>query len=361
MPNNARAGAPADGAAAATDRVEVREALAEDGGRWDAFVAACPEATFFHRFGWSRVVSEAHGHRTWFLLAERNGSVEGVLPLVLVTSPIFGKALISTGFTVGGGIAATGEAARALLAERAVEIGREVGVDYVELRSEQAELEDWLVKDGTYVVSRRVLSEDEDENLKAIPRKKRADVRKAIKSDLTVDTDVSLEEVYALYAESQRNHGTPVFSRRFMEAILREFPEETELSLVRKDGEGLASLLSFYFRDQVMPYYAGATPAARPHHAFDYLYWTLMQRAVARGARVFDFGRSKVGTGSCDYKKFWGFEPEPLSYQYHLVKARELPDVNPLNPKYRLMVKAWQQLPLALSRRVGPLVARQLG
>lgn len=340
---------------------QVREAGAADAARWDAFVESCPEATFFHRYGWSDVVRAAHGHRTRFLLAERDGAVEGVLPLVLVTSPIFGRSLISTGFTVGGGIAADSEAARRALAERAAALGRELRVDCVELRSETATLDDWLVKDGTYVTFRRELSPDDEENLKAIPRKKRADVRKAIKSDLTVETGASLGEVYELYAESLRNHGTPVFSKRFAAALLEAFPDEVELSLIRKDGEALASLITFYFRDQVLPYYAGATPAARPHHAFDYLYWTLMQRAVARGARVFDFGRSKAGTGSYDYKKFWGFEPTPLAYQYHLVRARELPDVNPLNPKYRLMVRTWQRLPLWLSKRVGPLVARQLG
>ncbi|MEX0760143.1 MAG: FemAB family XrtA/PEP-CTERM system-associated protein [Tistlia sp.] len=348
-------------ASATPPALRVRAAEAADRPRWDDFVEGCEEATFFHRFGWSEVVRKAHGHRTWYLLAEREEAIEGVLPLVLVSSPIFGKALISTGFTVGGGIAAASDPARRLLAERAAEIGRERGVDYVELRSETAVLDDWLVKDGTYAVFRRPLAEDDEENLKAIPRKKRADVRKAIKSDLSVEIDAPVAEVYALYAESLRNHGTPVFSQRFVEAILEEFPDATELSLIRKDGEGLASLLSFFFRDQVLPYFAGATPAARGHHAFDYLYWTLMQRAAARGVRIFDFGRSKTGTGSYDYKRFWGFEPQPLSYQYHLVRARALPDVNPLNPKYRMMVRTWQHLPLWLSRRVGPLVARQLG
>lgn len=348
-------------ACAANDDLVIREAGESDKARWDAFVESCPEATFFHRFGWSRVVPGVYGHRALYLLAERSGAIEAVLPLILVTSPIFGRSLISTGFTVGGGIAAASEESRSRLAARAAELGRERSVDYVELRSETADVEGWTAKDGTYAVFRRALSESDDENLKAIPRKKRADVRKAIKSDLTVVTDAPLAEVYDLYAESVRNHGTPVFSRRFMKAIVEEFGEVTELSLIRKDGENLAALLTFFFRDQVLPYYAGATPAARPHHAYDYLYWTLMQRAVARGARVFDFGRSKVGTGAYDYKKFWGFDATSLSYQYHLVKAREVPDVNPLNPKYRLMVRTWQRLPLWLSKRVGPLVASQLG
>ena len=110
-----------------------------------------------------------------------------------------------------------------------------------------------------------------------------------------------------------------------------------------------------------MPYFGGAVPAARPVHAYDLLYWSLMRRAVARGAAVFDFGRSKLGTGAFDYKRFWGFEPTPLEYQYHLVRAKAVPDVNPLNPKYSRVVAAWRRLPLPVANRLGPLLARQLG
>ncbi|MGH6969846.1 MAG: GNAT family N-acetyltransferase, partial [Stellaceae bacterium] len=120
-------------------------------------------------------------------------------------------------------------------------------------------------------------------------------------------------------------------------------------------------LMSFFFKDRVLPYYGGAVPAARRIHAYDLMYWTLMQRAAARGCRVFDFGRSKRGTGSFDYKTYWGFAPKHLGYQYRLVKRSDLPEINPLNPKYRLMVGTWRRLPLALANRLGPPVARQIG
>ena len=37
-----------------------------DSRRWDAYVDQCPQATFFHRAGWQRVLRQAFGHRTWF-------------------------------------------------------------------------------------------------------------------------------------------------------------------------------------------------------------------------------------------------------------------------------------------------------
>jgi len=329
---------------------------------WEAFVATCPQATFFHRAGWRRVITAACRHRCHYRLARRDGRVVGVLPLVEVRSLLFGHALISTGFCVGGGIAADDPEAGAALAAEAVALGRLLGVDQVELRQQVAQpLAGWSTRSDLYASFHRDLAGDDAANLKAIPRKKRADVRKSLTNGLTVTLEPGIERFYPLYAESLRNLGTPVPSRRWFQALQAEFGQALEISVVSGAGQPLAGLISFFFRDQVLPYYGGAVPAARPLHAYDYLYWSLIQRAVARGVRVFDFGRSKRGTGAFDYKSHWGFEAEPLPYQYHLIRASTLPDLNPLNPKFRLLVQAWQRLPLALANRLGPLIARQLG
>ncbi len=208
----------------------------------------------------------------------------------------------------------------------------------------------------------RTLAPSRDANLKAIPRKKRADLRKAIDNPaLTVETGADIGVFFRIYAESVRNLGTPVLPRRFYAAIVAAFGDAVELSAVHGPDGPVAALMTFYFKDRVMPYYGGATAAARPLHAYDLLYWSLMERAVARGALIFDFGRSKRGTGAYDYKTYWGFTPEPLHYAFHLVRGQALPDVNPLNPKYRLMIETWRRLPLPLANTIGPLVARQLG
>jgi FemAB-related protein (PEP-CTERM system-associated) len=341
----------------------VRIACLDDSGlaEWDAFVQQEPSATFFHRAGWSRVIRRAYGYETHFLLARRGGQIVGVLPLVHLKTLVFGQSLISTGFCVYGGIASSDPEAIEALADEAARLGKKLGVSYVEMRSQQALIPGWKTKSDVYATFRRELHDTDDANLKAIPRKKRADVRKGIKSELTVDTGGDIDTFHAIYAESVRNLGTPVFSKRYIIAIAEEFGEDCEVSVVHGPDGPVAALASFYFRDQVLPYYGGGTPAARPLHAYDQLYWTLMCRAIRRGARVFDFGRSKFGTGAFDYKTYWGFEPTPLHYQYHLVKADEVPDINPLNPKYKLMVSAWQKLPLPVANMIGPWVARQLG
>jgi FemAB-related protein (PEP-CTERM system-associated) len=335
---------------------------ADDERAWDEFVAAHPQATFFHRAGWRRVIGQTYGHGTPFLLARDGGGIRGVLPLVHVRSRLFGDALISTGFCVQGGILAANGMAATALAAAAEAAGRERRVAYVELRGDgQEDLPGWGVKEGVYAGFRRALPASEAENLQAVPRKKRADLRKALASRLTVETGVAPTLFWPIYAESLRNLGTPVFPPRLIASVLQEFGEAVEISLVRgTDARPLAALVSFYFKDQVLPYYGGALPAARPVHAYDLLYWSLMRRAVARGARIFDFGRSKIGTGAYDYKRFWGFAPEPLRYRYRLIGGRELPNVNPLNPRYRLMVEAWRRLPLPVANRLGPWLARHL-
>lgn len=329
---------------------------------WDGFVDEQADANLFHRAGWRHVIASAYGHNAFYLIARRRGVICGVLPLIEIRSALFGRALVSVGFFVYGGILATDPAAEAALADAAARLGRELNVAYIELRGDtRAELAGWPAKSGIYAAFRRPLEAEEAAALQAIPRKKRADLRKALASDLVVDTGIPAGSFHAIYAESLRNLGTPVFPRRFLNAILAQFAPITELSLVRRGTTPLAALLSFYFKDQVLPYYGGAVPAARASHAYDLLYWSLMRRATVRGARVLDFGRSKVGTGAFDYKRFWGFEPTPLTYRYHLVRAASVPDLNPLNPRYRRLVAAWQRLPLPVANRLGPLLARQLG
>jgi FemAB-related protein (PEP-CTERM system-associated) len=338
----------------------VREAGTDDASCWDAFVEHCPDATFFHRIGWKSVIERAFGHTTHFLMAERDGAIQGVLPLVQVRSLLFGNALISNGFCVYGGVAAISDAARTALLDAAVAMAEELGVDYLEMRNRQLVCPDWPRKD-LYVTFRKEIDADSEVNLKAIPRKQRAVVRKGIKAGLQGVIDSSTDRFFSMYSASVRNLGTPVFAHKFFRILREVFGDACEILTIESDGRPVSSVMSFYFRDEVLPYYGGGTAEARSVRANDFMYWDLMCRAAERDIHWFDYGRSKQGTGSYRFKKNWGFEPEPLHYEFHLVKATELPDINPMNPKYRLFIQAWQKMPLALSQFLGPFVSRNLG
>ena len=335
--------------------------LAEtDRERWDAFVRGCPEASFFHLSAWQEIIRDVFRHRTFFLFAERAGDIVAVLPLAEVKSRLFGHALTSLPFCVYGGIAGAPEAVAPLEAE-AEALAHRLGVQHLEFRNLSPRHIDWPRQD-LYVTFRKEILPDEEANLLAIPRKQRAMVRKGMRNGLVGEIDEDVERFFALYADNVLRHGTPALPKAFFGRLMQAFGRDCEvLTVTDAAGNPLSSVLSFYFRDEVLPYYAGDALAARDLAANDFKYWELMRRACARGYRLFDFGRSKVGTGPYSFKKNWGFEPQPLSYEYRLYKRDAVPQNNPMNPKYRAFIALWRRLPLRVANTLGPHIVRNLG
>jgi len=338
----------------------VRSMTPADAARWDDFVTRNSAATFFHRAGWQQVIRRAFGHKTYFLLAEADGRIEGVLPLAQVKSLLFGHSLSSLPFCVYGGVVADSERARAALDAEAIALAERLGVNHLEYRSRVRTHPEWAASD-LYVTFRKELDPDPEKNLAAIPRKQRAMVRKGIKAGLEIDIDAGTERFYAAYADSVHRLGTPVFARSYFDILREVFGHDCEIATVHQNGQLVASVLSFFFRDEVLPYYGGGTRLARETAGNDFMYWAVMKRACERGIRTFDYGRSKRGTGSFDFKKNWGFEPTPLEYEYRLVRGSAIPENNPLNPKFRLFVAGWKRLPLPIANLLGPHIVKNVG
>jgi FemAB-related protein (PEP-CTERM system-associated) len=350
----------AGGAGRPTPAPVVRPFRAGDAAAWNAFVQERPEATFFHLAQWREVLERSFGHATHYLLAERDGTLCGVLPLAEMRSLLFGHVLVSTPFCVYGGALAGDAGAYQALVSRACELAGSLGVDHLALRNRQRLHPQWPARD-LYVTFRRPISPDAEENMRAIPRKQRAMVRKGVKEGLRSEVHHDIDRHYATYAESLRNLGTPVLARRYFAELQRVFGENCEILSVEHRGRAIASCMSFYFRDEVLPYYGGGTREARALAGNDFMYWEVMERARQRGSRWFDFGRSKRDSGSYDFKRFWGFEPQQLYYEYHLVRAAAVPELSPTNPRYGRLIAAWQRLPLWLARLAGPPLAKYLG
>lgn len=343
-----------------TATLEIRELNDALHDAWDAFVQSCPEATFFHRAGWKEVIEQSFGHKTYFICAERDGAVEGVLPLGHIRSLLFGNSLISSPFCVYGGVAAATQEARVALTAEAERLARRLDVDYLEMRNINRHRVDWPSKD-LYVTFRRELDPDPEKNMANIPRKQRAMIRKGVAAGLSSETGADIESFYRVYAESVRNLGTPVFPIKYFFNLKRVFGDDCDVMAITHTGQHVAGVMSFYFRDEVLPYYGGGTARARDLKANDFMYWELMRRSCEQGVRVFDYGRSKKGTGSYRFKTHWGFEPQPLHYEYLLIRSKQVPELNPLNPKYRVFVNLWQRLPLHITRLLGPYVVKNIG
>lgn len=344
-------------------RSRVRAADPGDHAAIARFLGQNEATTAFHRLEWGESVSRATGHRLHLLLAEREGVPTALLPLHEVHSPLFGRALVSTGFAVGGGFLGDEAEAEALFAA-AQELARRVHCPSIELRGGVLpQAPGWHLKHDSHAGFVRALAADDDAQLSAIPRKQRAEVRRGLGNGMVICVGCGAEDRamhYAVYAESVRNLGTPVFPRRLFDAVLDAFGDDADILTVMNDGRPVASVLSLYHRGAVMPYWGGGTHGARALRANDVMYYELMLHARRRGCDRFDFGRSKTKTGAYHFKRNWGFDPQPLSYASWTADGVPPRDVNPLSPRYKAKIALWQKLPLALANRIGPLIASGL-
>lgn len=331
---------------------------------WDDFVRASADGSLFHLTGWKEAVEKSFGHRSHYLLACEAGELRGVLPLTEVKSRFFGHSLVSVPFGVYGGVLAADQSARDALIAASEERAARLGVDYLEVRNltgeaaEQPQRSNWFTKD-LYVTFRKEILPTVTDNMNAIPRKQRAMVRKGQGAGLIsrVGGIEDLEMFHDVYARNVRDLGSPVYPLSFFRSLMEAFPDAFILS-VWKDGAIAAGVLTFVYGDTLLPYYGGGLREYFDFAVNDFMYWELMRYGCEHGYKVFDFGRSKRDTGSYKFKKHWGFEPEQLDYRCHLVRAKEMPNVSPVNPKYELMIRAWKKLPLPVANWLGPKLVR---
>lgn len=349
--------------------IEVRAADLCDSnecGRIDAWVMAHHAGSPFHRPVWLKAIESGTGQSAHCLIAETDtGEIAGLLPLHIIHSPLFGRALVSSGFAVGGGILCDSATVTRRLASAGWDMAERWSCPTVELRGGALPGGgEWIEKRDAHANFRRALSVDADAELLAIPRKQRAEVRKGLDNGLTVETGCSDRDIdwhYTVYAESVRNLGTPVFPKSLMQAVRSDFGDAADILTVLNEGRPVASVLSLYHNGTVMPYWGGGVWDARALRANDVMYYALMNHARERGCKHFDFGRSKTGSGAYAFKKNWGFEPEPMAYAVRTADGQEPRDVNPNSPKYKAQIALWQKMPLSVANRLGPWIARGLG
>jgi FemAB-related protein (PEP-CTERM system-associated) len=331
-----------------------------------AFLDDHGEATPFHRTEWLLAVAAGTGNPALALVAEQGDDLLAYLPLTELHSPVFGRLLASSGFAVGGGLLVAPPADPAPVFAAIAELALRRSCPTIELRGGHLPeaTKEWALKSEAHCGFVAPLAEGDEALLLAIPRKQRAEVRKSLDFDLTVTVgqgEVDRVAHYAVYAESVRNLGTPVFPRGLFDAVLDRFGGDADILTVSSQGRPVASVLSLYYRGAVLPYWGGGTQAARRLRANDRMYYELMRHARMRGCDRFDFGRSKTGSGAYHFKRNWGFEPEPLTYAAWNAPGSRPRDADPTSAKHALQIALWQRLPLAVANRLGPWISRGLG
>lgn len=346
-------------ATVAEQAVQVRGFSASDGPRWDDFVKAHPAGSLFQLTAWKRVIEQTFGYQPCYLVAERAGEVTGVAPLFLVSDWLGGRRVISVPLGVYGGICAADEETRELLLETVKQECIARGVGYLELRNRKSKIDAGFHANTLYTTFTAALSADPDANLKRLPRDTRYMIRKGEKAGLRTERGAHLKGVfYRLFAESMHRLGTPVFPAALFDNLQKEFGKEMEFMAVYSGSQPVAAVLSFFFRDTILPYYAGAGAEAPRLGANNFMYWELMKQAAQAGLRKFDFGRSKQGTGSYAFKTQWNMDAELLDYEVFLVCRKSVPNFSPLNPKFERAIKIWKRMPLWMANAVGPHVVR---
>ena len=334
--------------------------------QWDDYVKSHQQGSFFHLSGWQSVIEKSFSHPCFYLYAELEGKICGVLPLVEVKSKLFGHALISTPFCVYGGAITDAEDITRQLEQQACELAEQLEVDYLELRYKNQQNSSLLLKQASSTFGCQ-LGDDAEQILANVKKKQRAVIRHSLKNELSYTTtqqnnDQTFNDFYQLLSTSYRNLGTPIFSKKYFQQLVNVFGNEVDIAVISdKNNQPSNTVMNFYFNDQVLPYYGGGNSGARHLKSADFMYYQVMCSAQEKGCTWFDFGRSKNDGGPYKYKKNWGMEPQPLYYYYHLVKANDLPNLSPNNPKYKIFIGLWQKLPLKISQLIGPFLSKYLG
>ena len=328
---------------------------------WDRFVRSHPEASGYHAWKWRRVFEEAFGHETIYLAAREDEEIVGILPLVVFRSPLFGRFAVSLPFVNYGGVCARDAGVAQALVDRAREVAAARRLKHVELRHTARAFPDLPSRQhkvGMYLS----LERDPARAFEVVDRKARNQVRKAEKSGLTARSGGRelLDRFYRVFAHNMRDLGTPVYSIRFFERVLSNFPDCSRVFLVDHGEATVAGAIVLSHRDTIEVPWASSLRAYRTQCPNNLLYWRIIEHAIGAGFKTLDFGRSTPNEGTFQFKQQWGAQPRPLHWEYVLRDGAALPDLSPANPRYRSAIKIWTRLPLAITNWVGPHIVRSI-
>jgi FemAB-related protein (PEP-CTERM system-associated) len=330
-----------------------------DDRAWDEYVLQCPNAGVYQRAGWARVIERGYGHVPIYLWARDTSAVRGVLPLVLFRGALGGRSLVSLPFLDEGGLCADDDVARAALWEAAQDMAKRERAAAIELRQGPPSGLP-LAPLGSKVSVMLELASDPGTMWKRLDAKVRNQVRKAMTSGLTPAWCgiEGLDDFYTVFAQNMRDLGSPVHAKRFFAAILEEFAGDARLLLVRDRSRVVAGGVCMVFRDTVLVPWASSLRESRSRNPSNLLYWEVIRSACDKGLRWLDFGRSTPGGGTYRFKMQWGGSERRLNWQ---VDPSERPSlVDSENPRYRLMIQAWQKLPVPLTKVIGPILRKRL-
>ncbi len=331
-----------------------------DASAWDGYVEGHAGGTVFHSTRWLRILDTSY-RRPYHHIAVMDGDrLRGLVSLYAVRSLSGNKNLYSLPYTAYGGILSDGPETSQLLHDECLALAKREGAGMVHLRNTvPSGLQ--LPEADLSVQFTKALPQTEEACLESIPRKSRATVRKSIANHgLTYEISDDWKLLWHLSAVNLKKLGTPAFPASFFKTIMEGMGDKGDILFVKYQGQAICGVMTFYFKDVCNPYFSGALGDFNFTGANNYMYYALMCHGLKRGCKEFDFGKSRRGSGSFDFKKNMGFEPRTLPFQYIFNTKSELPSFNPSNPKLALFLKVWGMQPLWTSKIAGPILNRFL-
>ena len=327
---------------------------------WDEVNATAYPKLNAHHAAWVSGVGDGLGHRSFLIRVVDHDDVVGLLPLMLVKGPIFGRFLVSLPYVNTGGVWAKTESIARTLIDHACDLADQLDVKYLELRHESPVQHERLNCVRTDKFHMRLpLPDTADELLKSFKSKHRSQIKKSADYHLQVDFggEQHLSDFYSVFARNMRDLGTPVFAKRLFSSLLRKFDGDAEICLVKKEGQTIAAALLVHLADLSEVPSASSLREFNRTNANMLMYWHLLQRTIQRGNRTFDFGRSSESSGTYRFKRQWGATPSPANWQYY-VRSGSPEDMRPDAQGKQLLVKVWQRLPVPLTKWIGPTIVR---
>ncbi len=212
---------------------------------WNSYLAKWGYDGFHLRSEWGTIFSKAFRHRPYFLSAERDGMIVGVLPLMHISGPIFGSFLVSQPYLNTGGVLADSNIVAELLINEAMELSDRLDVKHLELRHEKRIDHPGLNSTNTEKVHMRLeLPSTVDDLWNELKSKLRSQVKKPLNDPALTVTFGHLDQLnnfYDVFCQNMRDLGTPPFSRELFRRMLTEFGDSAEICTVMTENRPIAS------------------------------------------------------------------------------------------------------------------------
>jgi serine/alanine adding enzyme len=341
--------------------MQVIVATEKDSALWEDFVERHEQCVNYHRWRWKKVIEESFHWKTYYLMAEEKGFVQGILPLSANKSLLFGNLLCSLPFFSEAGIVAESRVATDALISEAIRLAQNLRIDYIELRHTHDASVRWPAKTNKVTLVCDV-SADSEENMRRLSTKMRTNVRRSLRSGLEAEFGGAefLRDFYEIFCRKMHELGTPAYGKRFFEIILENFPDDAFVCRVRHSGKTVGAAFLTGYRGAIEANWSASSPDAMSLRPNMFLFWELLSFAGRKGYRIFDFGRSSVNSGTYNFKQQWNTRIVPLYWNYWSQSGEQVLELNPSNPRYRAAIWAWKRLPLAMTKVLGPSIARFL-